>query len=142
MIPRFQRAGRFVTINTELSGFKINDNTHQVPYKFYFGGIWRLLLDSGQIQIIDDKWIITELYNDSLASVHDIKVEMSIKVNGEEISQIIRRKSIHSAYGRQSLRLTLFFLMAWRQVTVTYEEMVYSRKAGKTYPFNSFGYTT
>ena len=55
----------------------------------YFGNKWI----PAEFKIIDKKAVITELYNDSLVKINDIRIgDVVTKVNGETIDQIMNKK--------------------------------------------------
>jgi len=148
MIPKFRDAkalSEYQLAVVELVA-KINDSHAQVPPYLapeVFGYYWI----PAKFKLIKDQAVITGFYNDSLANINDIKVgDVIHKVNGEDISQIIRRKSKYISASNQATKLRDFsnaiFNGLTEQVTITYgRNGLVQEKQVKRYILSDLGNT-
>jgi carboxyl-terminal processing protease len=148
MIPKFRDAkslSEYHLAVVELIA-KVDDSHAEVSAE-YAPEIFGSYFIPGQFEIIDNKAVITDYYNDSLARVNDIRVgDVIHRVDGEMIEDIIERKSKYICGSNKATKLRGFrnavFNGETDKVEITFERNgILQEKQVKRYEYRDFGYT-
>ncbi|MFD3002611.1 S41 family peptidase [Pontibacter toksunensis] len=147
MIPRFKDAESVSEYHLTVVEMvaKVNDSHASISPEYapeVFGSYWI----PARFKLIDGKAVIKGFLNDSMAIADDIKVgDIVYKVNGEDISDIVRRESKYISASNEDGKRRNFFNAVFNgmtdNVTVTLErDGLVQEKQLKRYLFEDFGY--
>jgi carboxyl-terminal processing protease len=145
MIPKFTAAKNVKEYHLAVLELvaKVNDSHAYISADFgpdVFGYYWI----PARFKIIDEKAIITSLYNDSLALANDIRIgDVVHQVNGETIESILSRKAKYIASSNEATRHRDSFNAVFNgmtdEVTLTFERNgALQEKQVKRYVFRDF----
>lgn len=145
MIPKFlnvKTESEYHLVLQELIA-KVDDNHAQIYEPYETETFGRFYIPAA-FKIIDNKAIITEYHHDSLAKADDIRVgDVIYKVNGEDIKDIIKRKSKYISAANEATKIRNFreviFNGLTNSVKLTFEkDGILKEKEVKRYPFYRF----
>lgn len=106
----------------------------------YFGNKWI----PADFKIIDNKAIITKIFNDSLTKINDIKIgDVITKVDGRTIADLLQEKQKYIAASNPSVKLRNAYHAVFNgnsdSVTIEYSRKgITQNKTVGRYPFNDF----
>jgi carboxyl-terminal processing protease len=108
MVPKFKDVNNITSYHLNVSELtaKINDSHAGFYYSYYTAKYFGLKYPPFGYTLIDNKAIATHLFNDSFSKIADIRVgDVFLKVNGEDIREIIKEKSKYFGASNEAVSL-------------------------------------